>query len=69
MLGLRLWPEALISGIKKGPGGACHLAHGWLSPDGYTILPMRFPTTIRAVAIFMVGSDRQKISQRQRMPQ
>jgi len=25
-----------------------------LSPDGYTILPMRLPTTIRTTEIFMV---------------
>jgi hypothetical protein len=30
---------------------------------------MRLPTTIRTVAIFMAGIDRQKISQRQRIQQ
>jgi hypothetical protein len=56
-------------GHKKRPLRSLRLAHGWLSPDGYTILPMRFPTTIRTFEIVMGGSDRQKISQRQRIPQ
>jgi hypothetical protein len=57
------------SGHKKRPLRSLRLAHGWLPPDGYTILPMRLPTTIRTFEIVMGGIDRQKISQRQRIPQ
>jgi hypothetical protein len=53
-------------GIKKGPSGACLSAHGWLTPDGYTILPMRVPTTIRAIEFFMTGSVNGKPIVRQR---
>jgi len=42
-------------------------AHGWLSPDGYTTLPMRHPTT-RIAAIFIMGAiDKQKSQARQRL--
>jgi hypothetical protein len=41
-------------------------AHGWLSPDGYTILPMRRPTTRIATIVFMIESDSQKRHGRQR---
>jgi hypothetical protein len=34
-----------VSGHKKRPPEEPRLAHGWLSPDGYTVLPMRLPTT------------------------
>jgi hypothetical protein len=46
------------------------LSSAWvLSPDGYTILPMRLPTTIISIEIFMGGIDRQKIPERQRVQQ
>jgi hypothetical protein len=46
------------------------LSSAWvLSPDGYTILPMRLPTTIRSIEIFMGRIDRQKNLERQRVPQ
>jgi hypothetical protein len=46
------------------------LSSAWvLSPDGYTILPMRLPTTIRSIEIFMGGIDRQKNQERQRVLQ
>ena len=31
--------------IKKAPSGALFFAHRWLSPTGYTSLPMRVLTT------------------------
>jgi hypothetical protein len=37
-----------------------------LSPDGYTILPMRPITTVRTIAIFMIHTARQKKKCRQR---
>jgi len=40
-------------GNKKGPVRSLFSAHGWLSPDGYTILPMR-PLTMTN-AVFMRG--------------
>jgi hypothetical protein len=65
---LVLWIEMIDrkQGIKKGPLGACLSAHGWLTPDGYTVLPMRVPTTISAFEIFMAGSVSRIIHIRQR---
>jgi hypothetical protein len=42
-------------------------AHGWLSPDGYTILPMRRPTTRIAAIFIMAAIDKQKCQPRQRL--
>ncbi|AMM84339.1 hypothetical protein AZF01_08170 [Martelella sp. AD-3] len=46
---------AFLPGIKKGPFKEPVVAHGWLMPDGYTILPMRDPTTIRSSFIAMLA--------------
>jgi hypothetical protein len=49
----RLTGRALIAGIKKAPSGGPAYRAWVLSPDGYTILPMRLPTTTRTNAVFM----------------
>jgi hypothetical protein len=57
----------VFEGIKKGPLRAWCFAHGWLSPDGYTILPMRRPTTRITTILIMGGIDKQKFRLRQRL--
>ena len=47
----------LFRAIKKAPGGSLASAHGWISPGGYTALPMRNPTT-RMSAVFMGADNR-----------
>ena len=51
------WSFSRVSGNKKGPRGSLCLAHGRISPGGYTALPTRFPTT-RMSAVFMVADNR-----------
>jgi hypothetical protein len=49
----RLTGRALIAGIKKAPSGGPAYRAWVLSPDGYTILPMRLLTTTRTIAVFI----------------
>jgi hypothetical protein len=54
-------------GIKKGPLEEPAYRAWVLSPDGYTILPMRVPTTrMLAVRFFMGRSVSHKVYARQR---
>lgn len=63
----RLERYCVRQGIKKGPVRDLLSAHGWQSPDGYTILPMRDITTTRSVAIFMDDRANRKMESRQRL--
>jgi hypothetical protein len=55
-------------GIKKGPLEEPAYRAWVLSPDGYTILPMRLPTTrMIAVRFFMERSVNGKVPARQRL--
>jgi hypothetical protein len=57
-----------FSGIKKGPLEEPAYRAWVLSPDGYTILPMRLPTTrMIVVKFFMVRSVNGKSNARQRL--
>jgi hypothetical protein len=42
-------------GRKKSPVRSLFAAHGCLTPDGQTILPMRDRTTTRTIAIFITN--------------
>ncbi|WP_439603952.1 hypothetical protein [Shinella sp.] len=57
-----------LLGIKKGPLEEPAYRAWVLSPDGYTILPMRLPTTrMIAVRFFMGRSVNGKVHARQRL--
>jgi hypothetical protein len=46
------WSFSPVSANKKGPRGSLFVAHGRISPGGYTALPTRLPTT-RMVSVFI----------------
>ena len=52
----RCWSFSRVLGNKKGPRGSLCVAHGRISPGGYTALPTRLPT--RMSAVFMVADNR-----------